>query len=59
MKKGIATKKTSKAKEFGYDEKRAKDIGKARARFHDSKTPVAKDTNKTRRPRVLPLKKGK
>lgn len=59
MKKTMTHKKTIKAKSYGYDDKRAKDLGKAHARAHEVKIPVAKDTNKTRRPRALPLKRGK
>lgn len=59
MKKGIEQRKTAKAKEYGYSDKKSNDIGKARARAEKSKMPVAKDTNKTRRPRTLPLKRGR
>ena len=54
----MTLKKTVKAKAYGYDDKRAKDLGKAHTRAHEVKMPVAKDTNKTRRPRALPLKRG-
>lgn len=59
MKKSILVKKTMKAKEYGYGEEPSKKLGKAHARFNEAKMPVARDTNKTRRPRVLPMKKGK
>jgi hypothetical protein len=58
MKKSIGAKKTAKAKEYGYSEKRAEDIGKARACYSKGQMPVAKDTNKTRRKMVKPTAKG-
>jgi hypothetical protein len=48
-----------KAKEYGYSEQRAKDIGCARARYEKGQQPVAFDTNKTRRKCEKPtVKKG-
>jgi hypothetical protein len=59
MKKSVIAKKTMKAKEYGYGDEASKKLGKAHGRFSIAKTPVAKDTNKTRRPRALPMKRGK
>ncbi|HEX4372205.1 MAG TPA: hypothetical protein VHZ50_02770 [Puia sp.] len=45
-----------KAKEYGYSDKRADDIGMARAKYKKGQEPVAKDTNKTRRSMRTPMR---
>jgi hypothetical protein len=45
-----------KAMEYGYSERRAEDIGKARANYARGQQPVAFDTNKTRRKMVMPTR---
>ena len=58
MKKASTKKIASRAKEYGYSEKRADSIGLARTRYKKGQEPVAKDTNKTRRPRMKPTSRG-
>lgn len=58
MKNKTAKKVESKAKEYGYSEKHAENIGRSRAASKKSREPVAKDTNKTRRVMKTPMKRG-
>ena len=56
MKSEKGKKIAAKAKEYGYSDKRADDIGAARAQYKKGQTPVSKDTNKTRRTRIKPTR---
>lgn len=52
----VTTRKHLKAREYGYEDLPSAKIGTARGKHAAGRAPVAKDTNKTRRPRALPFK---
>lgn len=47
-----------KAIDYGYDEEKSKRLGEAAMVKKNGKKPVAKDTNKTRRPAIKPTKRS-
>ena len=47
-----------KALDYGYDEEKSNQLSEAAMVKKNGKKPVAKDTNKTRRPKVKPTKRS-